>query len=256
MKKSKIPNPKFWIFVFLLSACASREIKTTGFIEGEEFLVSVPVAGAVDRLFVREGDVVVRDQLLARIDTEKSGTDYYKRLKQVYEAGGISKKELDQSAQIPDFGDEPFYRTPRARILLRLPQSKKPREGSVEEIKAPSDGIVTKRFVQEGQSVETAHPAFLITNLEKIYLRAAVTQKELGKVKLGQEAEVSIDGFPPFKGRLVQIAEEPEFSPTEVLTQAEAEEQAYLIRIELANHEGIFKPGMPAKASLHDASHP
>lgn len=246
----------FWIFVFLLSACGPREIETSGFIEGEEFLVSALVAGEVEKVVVQEGDRVVRDQILGKIDTEKLGTDYYRRLKEVYEAGGISKKELDQSAQVPDFGDEPFYRTPRARILLRLPRSKKPREGSVEELKAPSDGIVTKRFIQEGQSVETAHPAFLITNLETIYLRATLPQKELGRVRLGQEAEVMIDGFPPFQGRLVQIAEEPEFTPTEVLTQAEAEEQAYLIKIRLDNAKGIFKPGMPAKAKLPYASHP
>lgn len=242
----------FWIFIFLLSACGPRAIETSGFIEGEEFLVTTPTHGSVETVLAKEGDAVVRDQLLATLDPGKGGGDYYRRLKEVYEAGGVSKSELDQAARLPDIEDKAFYRSPRARTLVKRFKSERPAgENDLDKIKSPTDGLVTKRFIQEGQSVDPGHPAFLVTNLREVVLRASLPQKELGKVKIGQKAEVKIEGFDRrFEGTLAEIAREPEFTPTEVLTQAEAEEQAYLIKIRLVNPEGIFKTGMPAKARI------
>lgn len=243
----------------VLSACDSPEIKTSGFIEGEEFLVWVVAAGEVEQVFVQAGDRVERGQALARLDKEQRSL--YERLEEVYELGGISKAELDRAEKTTDYGERlaalnaGFKLSDLKRMgdaETRLKTSTSPTDKSV--LVAPAQGIVTKRFINVGERLDAGSPAFIVTDVRLLVLKAALTERELSTMKLGQNFQVTVDDLPnqSFEGTLIEIAEDPEFTPTVVVTKEDELQQVYAIKLKVANPEGILRPGMIGKARIQN----
>jgi len=88
--------------------------------------------------------------------------------------------------------------------------------------------------------------------LDVVWVRAFIGEQNLGRVKLGQEAEVRTDttGGRTLKGRLSFISSEGEFTPKSVQTFDERVKTMYRIKVEVANPDHLLKPGMPADAIL------
>ncbi|MEW6457376.1 MAG: efflux RND transporter periplasmic adaptor subunit [Acidobacteriota bacterium] len=120
------------------------------------------------------------------------------------------------------------------------------------EITSPVKGFVTEKLVEKGELIEIGFPVVVITNLDKVFLKIYLSEINLGKVFLGQKAEIRIDSYPKkvFIGKVVNIAKEPEFTPKNIQTKEERVKLVYGIKIEIDNPEYILKPGMPADASL------
>ncbi len=72
----------------------------------------------------------------------------------------------------------------------------------------------------------------------------------LGEVQLGQSVDVMVDSFPErrFQGRVVHIADQPQYTPRSVATKEERVNTVYGVKIRLPNPEGLLKPGMAADA--------
>lgn len=63
-------------------------------------------------------------------------------------------------------------------------------------IKSPIDGTVTRVNVNIGRyakDTENGAPMFIVENLKKLQMKVAVSEFDLGKIKLGQEAEIYSD---------------------------------------------------------------
>jgi multidrug resistance efflux pump len=120
------------------------------------------------------------------------------------------------------------------------------------KITAPIAGIVTTKVVEIGELVSPGMPVVVITNLDTAYLTIFVAETKLGKVKLGQNAQVSVDSFPDrtFNGKVTYISPEAEFTPKNIQTKEERVKLVYGVKIELDNSEKLLKPGMPADAVL------
>ena len=82
---------------------------------------------------------------------------------------------------------------------------------------------------------------------------AIEVQMQLGRVRLGQEAMVTVDSFPGrgFAGQITQIADQAEFTPRSVQTQEERVNTVFAVKITLRNPEHLLKPGMPADAIIN-----
>ncbi len=74
-------------------------------------------------------------------------------------------------------------------------------------IKSPIDGMVSVRFRDPGESVAVGTPLLKIFNPESLRIRAELEETEMGKVIVGQLAEVTCDAFPGqvFHGRVSQV---------------------------------------------------
>ena len=80
-------------------------------------------------------------------------------------------------------------------------------------------------------------------------LTVYVPEAELGRVSLGQEAEVLVDAYDQgFPGEVVHIASQAEFTPKNVQTQEERVHMVFAVKIRLDNPDQLLKPGMPADA--------
>ncbi len=81
-------------------------------------------------------------------------------------------------------------------------------------------------------------------------------ETDLGRVRLGQAAEVRVDSLPGavLSGRLAFIAPDAEFTPKTVETRALRVDLVYRVKIEVANPDGALKLGMPADVRLKAAA--
>ncbi len=63
-------------------------------------------------------------------------------------------------------------------------------------VKAPMRGVVSRRTVEVGQMADPARPMLAITRLDDVWVVANFKEDQLGAMRPGQRAEVSIDSFP------------------------------------------------------------
>ena len=64
------------------------------------------------------------------------------------------------------------------------------------EVRAPADGIVSKRTVEVGQVVQPGQPLLAIVPLHEVWVLANFKETQLARVHPGMQADVEIDGFP------------------------------------------------------------
>jgi membrane fusion protein (multidrug efflux system) len=64
------------------------------------------------------------------------------------------------------------------------------------EIRAPADGVVSKRSVEVGQVVQLGQPLLALVPLHEVWVLANFKETQLARVRPGMKADVEIDGFP------------------------------------------------------------
>lgn len=121
------------------------------------------------------------------------------------------------------------------------------------ELKAPFNGIILSKSAEPGEYLSPGAPVVTLGDLGNPWLRAYVSETDLGNVRLGQAAEVTCDSWPGrvFKGTVTYISGEAEFTPKQVQTPEERVKLVYRIKIALENEDLALKPGMPADARLN-----
>ncbi|MFI5251600.1 MAG: HlyD family secretion protein [Bacteroidota bacterium] len=117
---------------------------------------------------------------------------------------------------------------------------------------SPMNGIVTLKMFERGETVSPNASMFRITEADRIHLMVYVSESDLARIKLGQEAKVSIDGAPgkAFPGTVVFTSPVAEFTPKNIQTQDERTKLVFGIKIEMSNPTQELKPGMPADAVI------
>jgi HlyD family secretion protein len=117
-------------------------------------------------------------------------------------------------------------------------------------VMSPVDGVLTSRVAEPGEQLQAGSPICVITQLTEAWLTVYVTDVDLARIRIGQEAVVKTDGGQTRKGRLTYIASKAEFTPKNVQTRDERIKLVYRVKVGLDNADGFFKPGMPAEATF------
>ncbi|MGA2532975.1 MAG: efflux RND transporter periplasmic adaptor subunit [Candidatus Aminicenantales bacterium] len=119
-------------------------------------------------------------------------------------------------------------------------------------ITAPVGGIVTHKALEAGELVTQGATIVTLSELDSVYVMIYVTEKELGRVRLGDAAEVKIDAFPDkaFSGKVTYISPEAEFTPKNIQTKEDRVKLVFGVKVEIENREGLLKPGLPADAVI------
>ncbi len=192
--------------------------------------VSPKRAGLVKELFVDEGDVVEKGQVLARMDAgdfqdrideltaleRQANADYeakradYLRHRQLLDIGAISASDLD-GFRAAFISSKEALNAARERIEQRQV------EGSEKLIRAPFSGVITERFAEPGSFVTPttaastsagATSSTLVELSEGLEVAAKVPESDIGRIRVGQNANVRVDSFPDqlFPARVRDIA--------------------------------------------------
>jgi HlyD family secretion protein len=117
-------------------------------------------------------------------------------------------------------------------------------------LNAPRAGLILNRPIHEGEQVTPGTPVMTIGSLDVVRLTLYIAESDIGRVRQGQKVSVSVDSFPgqAFDGTISFIAQEAQFTPRNVQTQAERVTTVFAVRVDLFNPDHRLKPGMPADA--------
>ncbi len=117
---------------------------------------------------------------------------------------------------------------------------------------APFSGVIQVRQAELGEIMVPGTPVVTLADLDHVWLRAYINETDIGKIRYGQEADVTTDTYPGkiYKGRVSFISANAEFTPKSVETHAERVTLVYRIRIDIDNPTHELVPGMPADAVL------
>lgn len=117
---------------------------------------------------------------------------------------------------------------------------------------SPLTGLVLAKHAEPGEMVAAGGAIVTVGEMDQVWLRGYIPEYELGKVKVGQTARVTVDTWPDraFEGRVSFISPQAEFTPKNVQTEKERVKLVYRIKITLPNPQMELKPGMPADAVI------
>jgi HlyD family secretion protein len=119
-------------------------------------------------------------------------------------------------------------------------------------INSPIHGVVTARTVEPGAVVAAGQTVISLINLDTVFLRAYVPDREIGKVRLNQRCLVYYDSNPKHgvSGKVIEIDPEASFTPENIYFRDDRVKQVFGIKIIIDNPANYAKPGMPADADI------
>jgi cobalt-zinc-cadmium efflux system membrane fusion protein len=135
----------------------------------------------------------------------------------------------------------------RHLLILGLTESavdalvSKPDLAAVFSLTSPIEGIVVERNATIGATVGTDANLFKIIDISRVWIDANVFEKDLERVKLGQEVKVSVPAFPgaTFSGRVILVS-----------SVVDPETRSVKVRTEVPNPDGRLKPDMFANVAI------
>lgn len=124
------------------------------------------------------------------------------------------------------------------------------------QVVAPNTAFVEVLDVRPGDLVAPNTPVATLLEPDQIYVRIYIPETELGRVKVGQDAEIHVDSFPgkAFAGVVEQINQQAEFLPRNVQTREERVHQVFGVKVRINDPSGQIRAGMAADVKLKAAS--
>jgi len=120
------------------------------------------------------------------------------------------------------------------------------------ELYAPSDGILFVRVREPGAILAPQSIVYTLSLHKPVWIRAYVSEPNLGRIKPGTEALVTTDSNPdkPFKGQIGFISPQAEFTPKTVETPELRTDLVYRLRIVMDDPKGQLRQGMPVTVKI------
>ncbi len=273
--------------VVILAACAEEQstapIYDSAAVERASISVSVGSSGVVEPLatvevkskasgeildlFVETGDYVEEGALLVHIDPRTVRNRLAQAeaaLKAAQSRRQISVSQMKRAERLVKSGT--FTEADHEQAALELANAEAQvvsTEVEVEnariavddtEIRAPVTGTVIMKPVEKGQVISSPTQDFAggtllmsMADLSAVQIRALIDETDIGKVRAGMQAEVTVAAYPnqPFAGEVVKI--EPQAVVEQNVTM-------FAVLLSISNSEGMLMPGMNAEVEISVAA--
>ena len=120
------------------------------------------------------------------------------------------------------------------------------------DIISPIDGVVLDRIAEPGEVLSAGKIIVSVLDLDDVYLRGYIREGLIGKVRVGQPAQVYLDSNPdqPINATVSAIDSEASFTPENIYFKRDRVTQVFGVKLALDNPQGFAKPGMPADAEI------
>lgn len=216
-------------------------LRYSGTVEAFQTIpLSFQSQGTVEQVLVQEGDVVRKGQLLAVVNKAdyqsiynsslamyQQAKDAYDRLKQVYDKGSLTEvKWVEMETQMK-----------QAESQLQIAKNNLDKCN----LYAPASGVVGKRNIEPGQSSLSGFTPIDLVKIEKVLVKMAVPENEIGMIKKGQKAGfvISALGNKGYEGVITHVG-----------VVADQFSRTYEVKIAVDNTSLEMKPGMVCDVNL------
>jgi HlyD family secretion protein len=117
---------------------------------------------------------------------------------------------------------------------------------------ASQDAIVLSRLAEPGEVLTPGTPALTLGEVKRPWVRVYLAARDVGRLKVGQPAEVWLDGVTDrsWRGTVTVVNPRAEFTPRAALTEDERADLMFGLRVEVEDTTGAIKPGLPATVRL------
>ena len=143
----------------------------------------------------RERDAIRASIQAARAAAELARTEH-DRIQKLLAQGVASQEQMDQTKSRLDAANAELEgaqaRLERAESAVRMASD----ELNHLRVTAPFDGIVTARFVEVGESVVPGQGVLELTSPARLYVTAPIDEIDIGRLKTGLPARVTLDPYP------------------------------------------------------------
>lgn len=224
----------------------SRKLRITGRIETDErrtYTIAPKFEGWVERLYVNAtGQAVAKGQALFDVyspDLVSAQREYALALQGLASLQGAdedAKKSMQRladasRARLQNWGIAPAQSSPADNAEAR----------PYVTFRAPISGTVLEKKAVQGMRFMPGEILYQIADLSSVWVIAEVPEQDIGQVKVGSHAQVTVDAYPDraFDGRVNFIY------PT-----LNSNTRTVQVRLEIANPKGLLKPAMFASVQL------
>ena len=200
------------------------------------------------------------------------------RARRLFEGGALSRQALDRLETAAEVARSSRIQAEQALELAREGPSTETVEAQVAMVeqaranlaraeaalsktvlKAPFDGRITLRHREPGETTAPGAPVLTLQNPNDRWVRIYVPAAQVGRLSIGQAAEVRADTYPDrrYAGVVVFIGSEAEFTPRNVQTPEERMRLVYPVKVRLTGDPAFdLKPGLPADVILGGSAEP
>jgi len=112
---------------------------------------------------------------------------------------------------------------------------------------APSNGVIQDRILEPGDMASPQKTVFTLALTDPVWVRAYISEPDLGKITLGMTAEVETDSYPGkrYQGWIGFISPTAEFTPKSVEVRQLRTRLVYQARVFVNNPQDELRLGMP-----------
>lgn len=117
---------------------------------------------------------------------------------------------------------------------------------------SPIAGVVVTRTAEPGEVLAAGAPLVTVVDLGSVYLRGYIPEAQVGRVRVGQPAQVFLDSAPdqPLAATVAAVDTEASFTPENIYFKEDRVTQVFGLKLALTNPAGLAKPGMPADGKI------
>lgn len=239
-------------------------VEATGSVEPiREVEVKSKASGEILRLHVDVGDEVQPGTLLAEVDPRdvRNGYEQAKADLEVAQArAAISEQQLSRQQELLSAGVITQQELESATLdaanssanLVKAQTNFELAELRMADvtIRAPLAGTILQRNVEEGTVIQSASQnvsggsvLFIMAELAAMQVRTLVDETDMGQLRAGMSAEVSVEAYPErvFRGSVEKI--EPQAVVEQNITM-------FPVIVTLDNRSGLLRPGMNAEVEI------
>jgi HlyD family secretion protein len=206
----------------------------------------------------------------AKADAENARL-VYNREKTLLEKASATQQDVDNSKAAMDVADakvdvnqkalELAVAGPRVEDIAQAEAQLRANEAQLALVRAqladatlvaPVDGVIRSRLMEPGDMASPQRPVFSLAVTDPKWVRAYVSEADLGRVRPGMTAYVAVDAFPKrrFAGWIGFISPIAEFTPKTVETEELRTSLVYEIRVFVKDPADDLRLGMPATVDL------
>jgi multidrug efflux system membrane fusion protein len=217
----------------------ARAIRIAGHTEADKRAVlGTRAAGVITRLPVDEGERVKEGDLILSLDN----ADKVAAVEMAKQVVSQRQAEMDAAERLAKTGNMAKLTLDSARSALSTARSQLEAAKAEEdrtEVHAPFDGVIDKLPVEKGSSVQVGAEVATILALDPVIAAGEVSERDLGHIRLGDEADIRLIDGRRVNGTIRYISRE-----------AATATRTFRVEVAIANPDLKIPAGMTTEVTL------